>query len=285
MSVAIVGSTVRDVVHLPGHAPVRSTGGSPIFAARALASLGVRPGIATRCDDPALAAPIAELASPFCLQIDPTVVQSELRYREDGERDHALTGLGEVWSEADITGWAAPALRAATWVHAGTQVGGDLGPGVLAALAEGGRSVALDGQGPLRQRQLGPLVLSGALDAALLRHVQALKLSEHEALAAYGTIDADAIRALCQVPEVLVTFGEIGAAIACEGRSGRVSSAAVTGVDPTGAGDAFLATYAHARAAGSSPLDAGRAACEHVSAQLAARARAASEAPGQTAPS
>jgi 1D-myo-inositol 3-kinase len=278
MGVAIVGSTVRDVVHLPGRAPVRSTGGSPLFAARALADLGVRPGIATRCDDPALAAPIAELASPLCLQIDATVVQSELRYREDGERDHTLSGLGEIWSEDDITGWAAPAVRDATWVHAGTQVGGDLGPEVLAALAAGGRFVALDAQGPLRRRQVGPLVLSGTLDAALLHHVQALKLSEHEALAAYGTIDAGAIRALCEVPEVLVTFGEFGAAISCEGGSGQVSSKAVSDVDPTGAGDAFLAGYAHARASGMAPLGAGQAACEGVSALLAARARAASEA-------
>ena len=62
MGVAIVGSTVRDVVHMPGCAPVHSTGGSPLFAARALSALGVRPGVATRCDDAALAAPIAELA-------------------------------------------------------------------------------------------------------------------------------------------------------------------------------------------------------------------------------
>jgi sugar/nucleoside kinase (ribokinase family) len=274
MSVAIVGSTVRDVVHLPGRAPVRSTGGSPVFAARALAALGVRPGIATRCDDPALAAPIAELASPFCLQIDATVMTSELRYREDGERDHALTSLGEAWSAADITGWAEPAVRDATWVHAGTQVGGDLGPEVLAALAAGGRSVALDAQGPLRMRQTGPLVLGGSLDAELLRHVQALKLSEHEALAAYGTIDADAIRAVCAVPEVLVTFGAVGAAISCAGGSAQVSSEAVTGIDPTGAGDAFLASYAYARAQGRTPLDSGHAACESVSALLSARARA-----------
>lgn len=271
MGVAIVGSTVRDVVHLPGRAPVRSTGGSPIFAARALAALGVRPGIATRCDDPALAEPLAELAAPLCLQIDATVVQSELRYREDGERDHALTGLGEIWSEDDITGWAAPAVREASWVHAGTQVGGDLGPEVLAALAAGGRNVALDAQGPLRRRQTGPLVLTGTLDAALLYHVQALKLSEHEAMAAYGTLDAVAIRALCGVPEVLVTFGQQGAAISCEGASGQASSRAVTGIDPTGAGEAFLASYAYARAQGHAPLEAGHAACESVSALLAAR--------------
>jgi 1D-myo-inositol 3-kinase len=273
MSVAIVGSTVRDVVHLPGRAPARSPGGSPLFAARALAALGVRPGIATRCDDPALAAPIAELAAPLCLRLDASVVQSVMRYRTDGERDHTLAGLGVAWSEDDVTGWAAPALRDATWVHAGTQRGGDLGPEVLAALAEGGRCVALDAQGPLRLPEIGPLVLSGRLDEALLRHVQALKLSEEEALAAYATIDAAAIQAQCGVPEVLVTFGFRGAAVACAGASGHVAAQAVRDIDPTGAGDGFLASYAHARAHGAEPLDAARSACEHVSALFAARAQ------------
>ncbi len=280
MSVAIVGSTVRDVVYLPGREPVHSPGGSPIFAARALAALGVRPGIATRCEDPALAAPIADLASPLCLRLDAAVMRSELRYRADGERDHALASIGVAWSESDVTGWAAPALLGATWVHAGTQRGGDLGPGVLAALAAGGRRIALDAQGPLRKPQVGPLVLTGKLDAALLRHVQALKLSEEEALAAFATVDAVAIREQCGVPEVLVTFGFRGASVACQGTSGHVAAQAVTDIDPTGAGDAFLASYAHARAEGLEPVDAGRTACEGVSALFAARARALQKARG-----
>jgi sugar/nucleoside kinase (ribokinase family) len=274
MSVAIVGSTVRDVVYLPGREPTHSPGGSPIFAARALAALGVRPGIATRCDDAGLAAPIAELADPFCLRIDESVMTSELRYREDGERDHTLASIGVAWSAEDIATWAAPALEGATWVHAGTQRGGDLGAAVLEALAAGGRSIALDAQGPLRLPQVGPLVLSGKLDDTLLRHVQALKLSEEEALAAFATTDAESIRERCGVPEILVTFGFRGAAIACEGASGHVSAEAVTDIDPTGAGDAFLASYAYARAEGGAALEAGRLACEHVSALFAARRRA-----------
>jgi sugar/nucleoside kinase (ribokinase family) len=279
MSVAIVGSTVRDVVYLPGRGPARSPGGSPLFAARALAALGLRPGVATRCDDPALAAPIAGLAAPLCLRLDASVMTSELRYRPDGERDHALASLGTTWSEDDVTGWAAPALRDATWVHAGTQRGGDLGGPVLAALATGGRCIALDAQGPLRLPQLGPLVLGGALDAALLRHVQALKLGEEEAQAAFGTTDAGLIRARCGVPEVLVTFGFRGAAVASDGSSGHVAAEAVSDIDPTGAGDAFLAAYAHARATGTAPLEAARSACRHVSALFAGRVRAQPQAP------
>ena len=144
---------------------------------------------------------------------------------------------------------------------------------MLAALAAGGRRIALDAQGPLRLPQLGPLVLGGALDSALLEHVQALKLGEEEAQAAFGTTDAVLIRARCGVPEVLVTFGFRGAAVACEGASGHVAAAAVSDIDPTGAGDAFLAAYAHARAQGAAPQDAARSACEHVSALFATRAR------------
>ena len=103
--------------------------------------------------------------------------------------------------------------------------------------------------------------------------MQALKLGEEEALAAFGTIDAGAIRARCGVPEVIVTFGFRGAAVACDGGSGHVAAEAVTDIDPTGAGDAFLAAYAHARAEGAAPLDAARSACEHVSALFATRAR------------
>ena len=48
---------------------------------------------------------------------------------------------------------------------------------------------------------------------------------------------------------------------------------AVSDIDPTGAGDAFLAAYAHARSEETAPLEAARAACEHVSALFAGRAR------------
>ena len=147
---------------------------------------------------------------------------------------------------------------------------------MLAALAAGGRRIALDAQGPLRLPQLGPLVLGGTLDAALLRHVQALKLSEEEAQAAFGTIDAGAIRAALRRARGARHVRIPGRSRRLvEGASGHVAAAAVTDIDPTGAGDAFLAAYAHARAAGRGAAGRGRArACEHVSALFAARADA-----------
>ena len=108
--------------------------------------------------------------------------------------------------------------------------------------------------------------------------MQALKLSEHEALAAYGTIDASAIRTLLPGARGARHVRPVGRGALVRGRLGQVSAEAVTDVDPTGAGDAFLAGYAHARAQGMEPLRAGQAACEGVSALLADRARAAQRA-------
>src|SRR4029078_11789033 len=178
-----------------------------------------------------------------------------------GRRTTSRAGRRPRW-RGRRGGMPAPRAGAAMCAHCGTAAGGDAGPGVLEWLAGGGRFVALDAQGPLRRPEVGPLVLTGTLDAGLLRHVQALNLSEQEAIAAYGTIDASAIRAVSRVPEVLVTFGEWGASLSCEGDSGQVSAQAVTDVYPTGAGDAFLAGYAHARAQGMEPLTAGQVACE-----------------------
>jgi sugar/nucleoside kinase (ribokinase family) len=269
---AIVGSTVQDVVHLPGAPPRSKPGGAPLFAALALAHDGSPAAVATRCHDAHLLAPIVAVARPVCAHLDAGSVRSVLRYRADGERDHELAGLGSDWSEDDIEGWAAPALAAARWVHAGTQRAGDLGPGVLAALARGGRLVALDAQGPLREARTGPLRLTGRLDADLLRHVQALKLSETEADAAFGTREPLAIARSTGVPEVLVTLGRSGAGLAWEGSLFDLRADAVPDVDPTGAGDAFLGLYADARAGGADPPDAAGRACAGVARWLRAAA-------------
>ena len=119
-------------------------------------------------------------------------------------------------------------------------------------------------------------MLSGELDAALLRHVQALKLSEEEALAAFATIDAGRDpRALRRARGARHVRLQRGAAIASGEGSGQASSQAVPGVDPTGAGDAFLAATRTRAPRGRGPLEAGAAACEPVSALLAARVRQA----------
>ena len=121
----------------------------------------------------------------------------------------------------------------------------------LAALARG-RRLALDAHGLARVPRLGPLALDGAFDPALLEHVAVLKLAEEEALAIAGSTEPDALRAL-GVPEVLLTFGSRGALVVTPDAAERVEAHRGPGLDPTGAGDVFLAGYVLARARGSRP--------------------------------
>lgn len=276
--VAVIGLTVADVIILPGEDRREASGGAPLFAARALADQRARPPVViTRCHVARLAAPILPYAERLCLRLDETSFRSVLRYRPDGERAHTVAGLGSSWTADELEPFVDSALEGVTWVHAGTQRAGDLGPEALAMLATGGRRIALDGQGPLRAPQLGPLHLSGVLTPELLRHVHALKLSEEEAVAAFGTLDPVEIARRTGVAEVLVTLGAVGAQVAAGVEQGRVSSRAIGGVDPTGAGDSFLALYSDGRAEGLSPLAAADAACAGVSAVLADRIAAAAE--------
>ena len=283
--VAVIGLTVADVIVLPDRPPRESPGGAPLFAAQALTTCRGRPPIVlTRCHAARLAAPILPFCERLFLRLDTTSFRSVLRYRPDGERAHEVAGLGSSYTEEDVEGIAGTALRDVRWVHAGTQRAGDLGPGALRVLAADGRRIALDGQGPLRAPQLGPLHLIGELGPEILQHVQALKLSEEEALAAFGTLDPQEIARQSGVAEVLVTLGATGARVAAGAELGTVSAEAVQGVDPTGAGDSFLALYADGRAEGLSPLAAAEGACEGVSTVLAARLEAIAASIGQGAP-
>jgi sugar/nucleoside kinase (ribokinase family) len=283
--VAVIGLTVADVIFLPGSEPRESSGGAPLFAARALADQRDRPPIViTRCHAARLAAPIGPFCERLFLQLDATSFRSTLRYRPDGERAHEVAGLGSSWTGEELERIAETALEGVSWVHVGTQRSGDIGADALRVLAAGGRRIALDGQGPLRAPALGPLRLTGELGPELLRYTHALKLSEEEALAAFETLDPAEIARRTGVPEVLVTLGATGARVAAGDEQGTVRADAVTGVDPTGAGDSFLALYSDGRAEGLSPLAAADAACVGVSAVLADRMAASSESSGLARP-
>jgi sugar/nucleoside kinase (ribokinase family) len=88
----------------------------------------------------------------------------------------------------------------------------------------------------------------------VLRHVTVLKLAEAEAEVLGGE---ERLRTL-GVPEVVVTLGSRGALLLTGGRRDLVPVRRIESDDPTGAGDAFLAGYVWARAAGHRPLSAAR---------------------------
>jgi len=245
--VAVIGNLARDTID---GAPPR-VGGAPFHAARALRLLGGPARIVARCaaaDRRVLVTPVVALGLPVTWL--PAERTTAFTFRYDGdERAMTVADPGEPWTLEDVN-----RVGRATWVQVGALTRADFPPPVLAALARD-RRLGLDGQALVRRAQPGPLVLDRDFDPGLLRYVSVLKLAESEAEVLGGE---DAVAAL-GVPETLVTHGSRGAVLLAAGRRERIPVRRLDGrVDPTGAGDAFLAVYVWARAAGHRPLSAAR---------------------------
>jgi sugar/nucleoside kinase (ribokinase family) len=247
--VGVVGQVSRDLVD--GEARL---GGPVFYATRALTAAGAELVAATKCT------PREETelgGGVICL---PAASVPAFSFHYDGDvRVMAVEALGEPWTPADLE--RLPELP--EWVHVGGLSRGDFPADTLAALA-GGRRLAVDAQGLARPARLGPLRLDGGFDRSLLAHVAVLKLAEEEAVAVAGAASPDAVAAL-GVPEALLTLGPRGAIVIAGGHVEHVDAPEAE-IDPTGAGDAFLAGYAWARAEGAEPVEAARRAAEVVGA-------------------
>jgi len=245
--IAVIGNLTRDIVD--GGSP--KVGGAPFHAARALRLLGGRARVVARCaetDRRGLLLPVISLGVPVFWVRGSSTASFELRYRGE-ERELMLLDPGEPWTAEDLR-----EVGRAEWVQVGALTRADFPAAVLAVLARD-RRIALDGQALVRPARTGPVVLDGAIDTDVLRQVTVLKLAEAEAEALGGEERVASLG----VPEVLVTLGSRGAVLLSGGRRDVVPVRRVERrVDPTGAGDAFLAGYVWARACGHRPLSAAR---------------------------
>ena len=244
--VVAIGNIALDTI--AGDPP--RVGGAPYHAARALRLLGGGSRIVTRSaesDRRALVAPLAALGVPWSWLPAPTTTRFDIRYHGE-EREMSIGDPGSPWTVAD-----AHAVGRAEWVQVGGLTRGDFPVDVLAALARDHR-LALDGQALVRPAVAGPLVLDADFDPAVLRHLTVLKLNEEEVAALGGEEESTALG----VPELLLTHGSTGALLISRGVRERIPVRRIATDNPTGAGDAFLAGYAWARAAGHSPVSAAR---------------------------
>jgi sugar/nucleoside kinase (ribokinase family) len=244
--IAVIGNLSRDTID--GGPP--RVGGAPYHAARALRLLGAGSRIVARCaesDRRPLVGQLAALGVPFEWVPVPSTTAFELRYRGE-QREMEITDTGSPWTVAD-----ARVVGRADWLQVGALTRADFPPDVLAALARD-RRIALDGQALVRPARTGALVLDDDFDPAVLRHVTALKLNEEEVDALGGE---ERVLEL-GVPELLLTRGSTGAIVVARGARESVPVRPILTSNPTGAGDAFLAGYVWARAAGHRPSSAAR---------------------------
>jgi fructokinase len=244
--ITVIGNLARDTID--GGAP--RVGGAPYHAARALRLLGGSSRIVARCaeaDRRALVGPLAALGVPFGWLPATSTASFDLRYTGE-EREMTLADAGAPWTLADVR-----AVGRADWVQVGALTRADFPADVLAALGRD-RRVALDGQALVRPATTGVLVLDADFDPAVLRHVTALNLNEQELEILGGE---DRVIEL-GVPELLLTQGSTGGVVIARGVRERVPVRPILTSNPTGAGDAFLAGYVWARAAGHRPVSAAR---------------------------
>jgi len=259
---AVVGSVSLDRVQ--GRPP--RIGGCPYYAARALRSLHVRALLVAKCAAPdrsRVLPPLAQLGFPILWRDSARTAAFSMEY--DGERRRMyVDAIADPWSPEEVK------LPGVTWVHAAPLARSDFPPETLDALAHG-RRLSLDAQGLVRPGRVGPLELDADFDPALLRSVSILKLADDEAELLVDGLDE---RSLAQlgVPEIVVTLGSRGCIVYFEGIAELVRARRVESTDPTGAGDAFAATYLTARSRGMPPPAAARRACALVADLLAGRA-------------
>jgi sugar/nucleoside kinase (ribokinase family) len=259
-TLAVVGSLSRDLV---GGSPPRP-GGSVYYAARALRTLGRRASILTKCSAahrPELVPALVATGLPVTWR--PAAETTTFRFSYEGDvRRMAVETVGDPWTADDFRG----ALAGIRWLHAGALLRSDFPAAILAELGRG-RALSLDGQALVRPARTGPLSLEGNFDPELLEHVQILKLSEEEAAALGRPLET------LGVPEIVLTLGSRGSIVFAHGRSERIRTSPLHGVDPTGAGDVFAAAYLAARCAGDSPGTAATRASALVSGLLSGRLR------------
>jgi sugar/nucleoside kinase (ribokinase family) len=270
--VTVLGNLAVDVIN--GAPP--SPGGCASFAGVALAAADV-PGriVAMAAErDHALFDPLAEQLGEL-LRILPADRTSSFRldYVDVDHRRMSVDAVGPVWGAAEVEA----ADPDTTWLHLAPLLRTDFPAHTLAQLAARGHRIVYDGQGLVRADQVGPLVVDRHFAPEMLSHLAVLKLAEDEAvIVADGEFDAS-IAARLGVPEILVTFGSEGCDVYLDGSVVRVPAAwRVDGVQTTGAGDMFTASYALHRSAGIAPEGAVERASALVARELERRLRSES---------
>jgi CheY-like chemotaxis protein len=187
-AVGVVGHEAADMV-ITTSGIERRPGGTPIYARRSLHELGVA-----------------------CVVVERGGFGSRLHHH-DGILEQRVEAVGLPFAASDLL----PAVAGCEWVILGGQTAGDFPPETIAALAEAGHRVALDGQGLCRGDAAGPVRLRPFPPEAI-HGVSILKLNRAEAEAAAGSLDPGALAGL-GAPEVAVTLGRDGALGIAAGRA------------------------------------------------------------------
>jgi sugar/nucleoside kinase (ribokinase family) len=266
----LVGSVTRDLELAAPASPARP-GGSVLYAALALARLGVATRVVTRLAAPDADGLLAPLrAAGVAVHALPSVHTTT--YANDhraGVDRHELRATSDPLALSDVPA----AWRVADVVHLGPLHHDDLQPDVTSGV-RGLRGLDLQGLVRVPAGSDAPRVATAL--ARLLAGVDVLQASEHELPLAAGKAPPAHFRRRHAIGELVLTRGARGATVYTDDAVVEVTAPMVRQPRfPLGAGDVFLGVYLAARAAGAGVADAG---------EVAARAAAAHVADGSVPP-
>ena len=271
--ICIVGHVTRDVVRREGRVAETLPGGVAHYAGVALASLGLDTAVVTKLAEPdagELLGPLAAAGATVTRRASPATTSFENAYTGPGfgHRRQRVDAVAAPFAPADLGD-----LRARMF-HLGPLTEGDMSVAFLDAVAARGGRVSLDLQGFTRRLAAGAVRrVDWAEKARGLARVGLVKAGLEEARTLTGEDDPErAARALAALgpEEVVVTLGAAGALVWAGGRAYPIPAVAPRAlVDPTGAGDSFMAGYLFRRLRSDDIAAAGRFAAALAACKLA----------------
>lgn len=270
--VCVIGHITQDRIKIDGKIVQEMAGGTAIYTAIALKTLGLKVAVVTKTSRPDRSHLLEELKTRGIAVFwseSPETTQFENSYQGDrlDSRQQKVQAIASPFTAQDL------GQIQARIFHLGALTNQEMSLEFLQAVFATQALISLDGQGFLRQ------VINQKVQAtdwaekrAGLAGVDILKVDIQEAqiLSGKPAIEPAAI-ALSQwgVREVLITAGSQGSWVYQSGTLKQIPAfAPTTSVDPTGCGDTYIAGYLYSRLTGEPSRLAARFAAQVATRKL-----------------
>ena len=254
--VCVVGHVTSESIVVGGHRSAPTVGGTGFFSSFAYRKLGLDTTLVTKVADNDRGNLLTTLehagVTIRCLGSWETLQFENIYPSSDPNlRLQSISRFADPLTTDDLVDVFADVF------HLGPLAAGDIEPPLFEELAARG-TVALDGQGLLRLRRPGQVVLQMAPKIRnLVQHARILKTDAEEARLLTGCNSTqDALTELQSwgPSEILITDGSRGSSICSPEGMWEIPAYPPTDpVDPTGCGDTYLAGYVTARLKGLTP--------------------------------